>query len=107
MGELSITVNETIQAVEEVTALFYQQNNQEGMRMLELLIGRIVDTVSNIQQYQAGLEREVFSVKVFNDILSKALKAMEQKDMILFSDILFYEINSMFREFLIRYFELY
>lgn len=93
MEELKKTITETMQMAEETAALFYQQKNKEGLQILETVIGKIMNTITEIINYQAEHNIKIFEDRIFNIILTEAMKAIENKDMVLFADLLVYEIN--------------
>lgn len=93
MEQLKQTITETIQLAEATANLFYQQKNQEGLQVLDAVITNIMNTVTDIMNYQKNTNQVVFEDQIFNLILSEALKAIEKKDMVLFADILVYEVN--------------
>lgn len=98
MEHLKISIEETIQIIENTARLFYQQRNPEGIRELDKTVNHILHTVEKILDFQNETKDRIFEDQIFNTVLAEAMKAMEQKDMVLFADIMVFEINDIFRE---------
>lgn len=98
MEQLISSMKETVQMIEDTTTLFYQQKNQEGFLALDAMLHSIVNTVGKIENYQALLDEKIFDSEIFSVVLTEAMKALEQKDMVLVSDIMIFEVITMFEE---------
>lgn len=98
MDTIKLMIQEAIQLIEQTTNLFYQQKKEEGYKILEKTLTVISLTVIQILDYNSKGQKLIFDESKFNIELSKALQALEKKDLILVSDILKYEIEDMFEE---------
>lgn len=96
MQELKKILEETIISIDQITELFYQQKLEQGYTRFE-------DTVTILTQ----LMNELFTINLDNSefnierdrivqILTSTMHALEQKDTILLSDILQYELKELF-----------
>lgn len=96
MNSLSKKISETVEAIDITTELFYQQNADSGyaylQKTLELLISANELLNSN---YFINKDNENEENKL-NFSFMKAMEALEEKDVILLSDILKYEIKENF-----------
>lgn len=101
MENLKNSIKEIIQTIQNTTKLFYQQKNQEGFAALDATLDTLMKGVSDILIYHKGKE-ELINENMLNVVLTEAMKALEQKDTILLSDILIYEVNDMLEECLSR-----
>lgn len=84
----------SINSIEQTTALLYQQNIQEAYREFENSISLLSQTFQLM--YGNGQEKCVIvDVNQLNKVLSEAMHAMENKDTTMLSDILQYELKEM------------
>lgn len=97
MDKLRKDIEATMELSENSARLFYQQKPEEGFRVLESVINSIMTTVTNILHYQSEHNVAIFEDQIFNVVLNEAMKAIEQKDMILFADLLVFEVNDILR----------
>ncbi len=79
-------------AIENNIALFYQQKNKEGYEMLESALALLIQTTNGILNSQIGKDDLHIEEQKLNDILSKAMNAIESGDTILFSDVLYFDL---------------
>lgn len=78
--------------IEEVTECFYQQRENEGYHNFELVFPdliRVVDQVALLEKEQKITKAEFDLISTY---LSNALQALEEKDVILLSDIMRYDL---------------
>lgn len=100
MVELGAILEESIQSIEETTMMFYQQKIEEGYKLLENTLTLLTNTMNCIFNYiNDGNDIGVNQEKLI-EVLVKAMKSIEVKDIILFSDILQYELKELFEEIL-------
>lgn len=85
-----------ISSIDQTTDLFYQQKNEDGFVKLEHLLSLLTQTSNRIREH--GEEGHDIGIDVIrmNQILDEAMHALESTDMILFSDILQYELKDLF-----------
>lgn len=79
-------------AIENNIALFYQQKNKEGYEMLESTLALLIQTTNGILNSQIEKDDLHIEEQKLNDILSKAMNAIESGDTILFSDVLYFDL---------------
>lgn len=82
-----------IQSIDDTTLLFYQQKNEDGYAQLDQLLGKIMQGMNDILLLKANGHNIPLQEDQLNQVLFKAMKAMESKDTILLSDILSYEVK--------------
>lgn len=92
MGKREI-IRTAIDAIDTTTELFYQQNTQEGYAQLEQTLTILFEVANSL--YTPDNDNNECSIDnvSFNTILSDAMNALEQKDTILMSDILQYDLK--------------
>lgn len=89
---------EAIQSIHMVTECFYQNKNTEGYQQLENSLIIIDRTVNHIFQCeQEGHHIEIDQSELTN-ILTRAMDALEQGDVLLFSDIFEYDLTEIFEQ---------
>lgn len=90
MSALEQKLKQTIDSIEETTTLFYQKKTDDGYQRLQATLEEIVGCVD--QLYKQEDNKTNHSDKILN-ILSTAMTALENKDTILLSDILRYDLK--------------
>ncbi|MHB8129441.1 MAG: hypothetical protein ACYDEX_10615 [Mobilitalea sp.] len=98
MINLKKIILEAIQAIDNTTILFYQQKNQEGYQSLDQTLNVLIQTTSQIINYKSEDNQIQIDEQELNTVLGNAMTAMEQGDMILLSDILIFDLKSMFNQ---------
>ena len=87
-----------LQSIDETTDLFYQNKVNEGYKQFEETLTVLTDTVNEIFNYKSqGHELGIEESKLI-EVLTKAMNAMEEKDALLLSDILSYELKELFQQ---------
>lgn len=87
-----------IENIEEMVICFYQQKKEQGYAKLDEtlnLLGNVMDELSYLKKENDKLS---FDLDSMNIALNHALVALQEKDTILFSDILNYELLTQLRE---------
>lgn len=93
MTHLKKILNEAIESIDITTGLFYQQKKKEGYESLNETLTILIQTVDLMSK--AASENVDLSIDVnqINQFLGNAMRALQQKDTILLSDILTYDIK--------------
>ncbi len=90
-------IRQVISEIVEVTDDLYQERLNQGYNKLNSTLGKIMELADKL----FTLSREnklVFEEQRFLGNLTSAMKAMEEKDSVLLSDILVYEIGGQLLE---------
>lgn len=96
MSELKNIVSDTVFIIDQVSDLFYKQQDREGYARLNGLIENISETMGIFLSInQTDIQEESMEIVKY---LNEALSAMEAKDTILLADILQYEIKERFQK---------
>lgn len=93
MNNLKNEINDLIQSIDQTTLLFYQQHTKEAYQQLDQMLMLLMQTMTHIAEYNRSQNIESTETTQMNQILDLALKALEKKDTILFSDIMRYELE--------------
>lgn len=96
MEELKNKIQDTIQKIDAVVELFYQQKNQEAYTQLEPVLIEMMNTIDGIFAYKAEHEEFEMDEAGLAEVLKTTLSAMEDKDAILMADILKYDVIEKF-----------
>lgn len=88
-------VKKAICAIETTSELFYQQNIQEGYAQLEQTLAILSGLADLLFEKDTDFVDCQIDSSRFSAILSDALGALEQKDTILLSDILQYDLKEL------------
>lgn len=100
MEELKVVLEEALQSIEQTTDLFYQQKNDEGYQKLDNTLNILTKAVNKIFENKiAGYNLEIEENQIIQ-VLTEAMKAIEVKDTVLFSDILQFELKEIFNTLL-------
>jgi ElaB/YqjD/DUF883 family membrane-anchored ribosome-binding protein len=89
-----------LQSIDQTTELFYQQKEQEGYKNLEYTLDILIKTINEMLIYKKEKSdnfKDIQENKI-NEILTEAMNALEQKDTILLSDILNYDLKEALKE---------
>lgn len=98
MESLKDIIETAIKAIEGNARLFYQQKSQEGFAELDSTLNILMQAINQVLNYQSGKDEKLADEQLLNLILTQAMKAMEDKDIVLLADILVYEINQILEE---------
>jgi len=98
MVHMKNSIQEAMKVIEETTTLFYQQKNKEGFLRLDSTLNSLMQAVNEIVNYQVDKKVQIIDEQILNVVLTEAMKAIEQKDTILLSDLLIFEVKDMFEE---------
>ena len=98
MEVLHIKIKEAQEKIEEVTELIYQKKEQEAYVFIHNLLGLFMELTDLVTKAIQEGEPIPYEEEPFKNSLLEAMGAMEQKDMILFADILQYEIKEQLQE---------
>ena len=93
-------VKNILEEVKESIDLFYQQKTGEALQQFDLVLGKVmtmVDTLFGYKEAHADFSLDEEKVK---GVLTEALTALEDKDMILLADIIQYDFVEYVEELL-------
>jgi|SRR5690606_22841012 hypothetical protein len=85
-------ITQVLNKIDTTTELFYQNRQQEGFEALFEIINLLSVIIDKIGKDQADGHAIPLQTEKLNGILLEALGALEQKDTVLLSDILKYEL---------------
>ncbi len=98
MSDRREIVKQAIGSIEITSELFYQQNIQEGYSQLEQTLAILSGLADLLYAEDAdSVDCQIDSSR-FSAILSDALGALEQKDTVLLSDILQYDLKELLED---------
>lgn len=81
----------TIDKIQDVVDLFYQQNDKDAFEKFTATLDDMTTAVDNLALYKAiNSNFEMDEVKIFN-ILTEAMEALQSDDKVLMADILQYD----------------
>lgn len=87
-------IDEIIEMIDNVSDMFYKQRESQGYDMLNQLIGKLVNLTQSLGD---RAENKEYNDKLIQ-CLSQALAALEEKDSVLLSDILSYDLVDLLKE---------
>lgn len=91
MSTEKIQISNTVEKINNVLELFYQQKDKEAFDKFETVILEISKAVDELEQYKnKHCDFDVDEIKICN-ILTEAMNALQEKDNILMADILQYD----------------
>ncbi len=96
MSAVRDKVIHTVENIDEVVELFYQQKISEALDQFMDILAEITETVDALFVYKE--ENKDFSLdrEKITEMLTEAMNALEEKDYVLMADVLQYD----FREYL-------
>ncbi len=90
MDELKALIENTTTKIENVTDLFYQHKDHEGYLRLDEMIGQLMELAEGLKAVVS--QKPDLEVQEFLEVLTEAVNALEEKDTVLLSDILQYDL---------------
>lgn len=84
-------VNKVLEDVKESIELFYQQKTGEALQQFGAVLDKIMTMVDTLFQYKEEHSEFALDEEKVKTSLTEALAALEEKDMILFADIIQYD----------------
>lgn len=90
METLKDKIKEVIELIQVTTDSFYQQKDNHGYNTLNIMLGRLMNVIDELNQIKEEIE---FDKNQFNENLRETLNALENKDTVLLSDLLVYEVK--------------
>lgn len=84
-------VTKVLEDVKESIDLFYQQKTGEALQQFGLVLEKVMDMVDTLFQYKEEHDEFALDEDRVKNSLTEALTALEEKDMILFADIIQYD----------------
>lgn len=93
MEDINKRINKVIQDIDEITAMFYQQKNNDAYIRLERLISEIAQMIDLLYTLPMDQEIRENNTKLLTETLQETLQAMSAGDTVLVADILKYEVS--------------
>lgn len=90
---LNNMIMDASKAIDDNTALFYQQKEKDGYEMLNRTLALLVETTNELLNSQTESNKKNVDQEKLNYVLSNAMIAIENGDTILLSDILFFDLK--------------
>ena len=91
-------MQQTIQAIDEVVDLFYQQRLKQALDQLDGVIQDIMGTVDGLFQYREAHQEFALDEKRLTGTLTEAMQALEDQDLVMLADVLQYEFKEYLEE---------
>lgn len=92
MNNLIDNIKKLDEMVIEVTDLFYQQKEKQGYQMVESLYTILIQVVDKLLIIDDELLIKKSEKDLISQYLMEALQSLENKDVILFADVLRYDL---------------
>lgn len=90
MNTMKNKIKEVIELIKVTTDYFYQQKDNLAYNTLNIVLEKLINIVDELNQVNANID---FDENKFNEDLRDTLNALENKDTVLLSDILVYEVT--------------
>ncbi len=98
MGNMRVRIEEAISSIEQTTDKFYQNKTEDGYNQLGETISILTETINEIYEYKMQGNEIGIDENALVEVLTEAMNAMENKDMLLLADILQYELKGLFEK---------
>ena len=96
MNDIIMYADEITGNIKEITALFYQNNNQQALESMPVLLDNIIKMTSVLDVNENVSEDDKNELV---KVLTEALKAMEERDYVLLADVLQYDMMDVLNKF--------
>lgn len=100
MSEEKQQITDTIDKVQEVVDLFYQQKDSEAFEKFTAALDSMSIAINNLAVYKSLNETFELDEEKLCDILKEAMNALESQDRVLMADILQYDFIEYINELL-------
>ncbi|SHL50080.1 hypothetical protein SAMN02745136_05031 [Anaerocolumna jejuensis DSM 15929] len=100
MDDIKECILEAINRIENTCTLLYQNKLEEGNAGICKTIDGIITVVDAVNSYNRDGNRVQYDLLELNRCLVETEKALKVGDFVLYSDILYYDIRSIFLELL-------
>lgn len=91
--ETNVLIDKITEQIEEVSDLFYQHKDHEGYVKLNDTISYLLELAEQLKKLVAEQPQLCLNEQEFLSVLNEALTALEEKDTVLLSDILQYDLT--------------
>ncbi len=98
MDNLKQSINDVIEQIDEATDLFYKQNNKLALEKFQNVISQIVIMVDSLFKYKEKDPVFNFDEKKMTDILTEAMNALQDIDLVLLADVMQYDFKEYLEE---------
>lgn len=88
----------TIKDIKDTIDLFYQQKETEALEKFQLIIGEIMNSMDALFEYKNLDANFEFDEKKLTAILTDAMNALQDRDLVLLADILQYDFLEYLQE---------
>lgn len=92
MEELKEKIDIASEKIEEASDLFYQHKDHEGYLRLDQVIGTLMELAEGLKQAVSENPELELNAEDFLATLNEAVDALEERDTVLLSDILQYDL---------------
>lgn len=100
MSQQKDIVQKSVNEVEEVIELFYQQKLQEALNKFNFITGEMMTAIDTLFTYKAENKEFILDESKIINTLKEAMAALEDRDMVLLADILQYDYLEYINELL-------
>ena len=84
-------IQDSIEEIEEITELFYQEKKDEAFGRLDKAIGNMMTVIDGLFSYKAANADFELDEEKLTNILKDAMNALQDGDVVLLADILQYD----------------
>ena len=84
-------IQEILEEIKESVELFYQQKTGEALEQFNQVLGKVMTMVDTLFAYKQTHEEFPLDEEKIKDVLTEAMTALQDKDMILLADIIQYD----------------
>lgn len=91
MSQEKTMIQDTLVEIKENVELFYQQKTGEALEQFNQVLGKVMTMVDTLFAYKQAHEEFPLEEDRIKDVLTEAMTALQDKDMILLADIIQYD----------------
>ncbi len=100
MSEKKEQIKATIDEVQDIIDLFYQQNDKEAFEKLDTVLENMTISIDNLELYKLENSDFDFDETKLCEILKESMEALQSDDKVLMADILQYDFIEYINELL-------
>lgn len=102
MESIKLDITDLLDITDKTTILFYKQDEKKGFQMLEETVIKLTIAIESILLYKSQVNREIIDEELLNKVLADLTNAIGDRDIILISDILEFEVKKMLQEIMAK-----
>lgn len=100
MQEMVVLANDLLDSIDRMIEPLYQEKEEEGVALLNVVIGKIETMIGYIVAYQTKNAVKLVDENKLLGTVGEAFQALQNKDIVLLADIFNYDVRKQIEQIL-------